>query len=285
MRPAGAIATDIDSPRRVAETLAARYAALPEVQAVTLGGSRTGALHAADSDLDLYVYADPPVSLAARAAVAAALARPGSAEVGNQVWEPGDEWEDAGTGLGVDVMFRSPAWIEAELDRVLTRHEASVGYTTCFWHNVLHAVPLQDRDGWFARLQADANRPYPEPLRRAIVAKNHPILRAARSSFLHQIKAAVRRGDRISVLHRTAAFLASYFDILFALNRRTHPGEKRLLHHAAACPQVPPAMEHGVLALLAAAGRYPNPAVVVHATALIEGLDGLLQEERLLPRP
>ena len=42
-----------------------------------------------------------------------------------------------------------------------------------------------------------------------------------------RIKKAAGRNDTVSVNHRTAAFLASYFDVLFAINRVFHPGEKK----------------------------------------------------------
>ena len=48
-------------------------------------------------------------------------------------------------------------------------------------------------------------------------------------SFDKQIKKALDRNDFVSVNHRTAAFVASYFDVIFAVNRLTHPGEKRLV--------------------------------------------------------
>ncbi len=161
-------------------------------------------------------------------------------ELDNRFWEPGDEWRDAASGLWIDIMYRSPAWVEHELARVLDRHEASTGYTTSFWHNVLTSRSLFDREGWFGQLQETCNRPYPDALRRTIVAKNLPLLSQIHSSYRTQIAVCIRRGDLVAVNHRIAAFLASVFDIAFAVNGVPHPGEKRQIAHAAVrCPLLP----------------------------------------------
>ncbi|MBN1247122.1 MAG: DUF4037 domain-containing protein [Anaerolineae bacterium] len=265
--------------RRVADAVADAYAAHDEVETVALGGSLASGAVDAGSDIDLYVYLSTELPMAARAEIAWAGAS--YAEVGNTYWEPGDEWKLAGSGIHVDVMFRETAWITGEMARVLERHEASVGYTTCLWHNVLTSVPLFDRDGWFAQLQQIARQPYPEPLRQAIVKKNHPILRETASSYRYQIAAAARRDDWVSLNHRVAALLASYFDILFAVNRRPNPGEKRLLRLAAVqCGQVPTAMADRVRSLIAAV---PGDAEVVACVdALVDGLDALLRGEGMI---
>jgi hypothetical protein len=144
-------------------------------------------------------------------------------------------------------------------------------------------VPLVDRTGWFAALQASARRSYPEPLRRAIVANNLPLLRDARSSFLHQIERAIARNDPVGVQHRVTALLESYFDILFALNRVPHPGEKRLLTIVRReCPLLPPNLEALVGDLIAAIPPpWSDGSLVVRAHALIDPLDELLCAEGL----
>jgi hypothetical protein len=180
-------------------------------------------------------------------------------------------------------MYRAPAWIEEELERVLSRHEASVGYSTCLWHNVRTSVSLIDPMRWFADLQKMAARPYPEPLRRAIIAKSHPILRRSMTSFLHQIERGLDRGDTVAVQHRLAALLACYFDVLFALNRQTHPGEKRLLPRALAlCPLRPAHLERQVAAVLAAPLLDEKHQIVSLAHQLIDGLDDQLIAEGLI---
>jgi predicted nucleotidyltransferase len=269
------------TPAALAARVAAAFAALPDVDTVAMAGSRAAGSADDRSDIDLYVYAAEPVAMADRAAIASRFAT--RREVGNVFWEPGDEWIDERTGLQVDVMYRTPAWIEDQLKRVLTRHEASLGYSTCFWHNVRHSEPLFDRDGWYAELQETAAGPYPEPLRWAIVARNHPILRQTFSSYLAQIERAVRRGDSVSIQHRVTALLASYFDVLFAVNVLPHPGEKQLLQLAVAhCTRTAPGMEAEINALLETAARPASPKIVAPVNALLDGLDDLLVRERLL---
>src|SRR3712207_3263144 len=108
-----------------------------------------------------------------------------------------------------------------------------MGYSTAFWRSIRDARPLYERDAWHAALQRRARRPYPEELRRNIVALNRPYLRDHPFSYRYQTAKALERYDAVSVNHRVAAWLASYFDILFALNRVLHPGEKRLLEFVA----------------------------------------------------
>ena len=255
----------------VAERIARQFASLPQVEAVALAGSGTSEFPDGDSDVDLYVYVTADISLAERAAIAAGAPH---AEIGNATWEPGDEWVDAQTGIRVDVMFRHVTWIEEQIDRVLVRHEASVGYSTCFWDNLLHSRALFDRSGWFAGLKRRAEGAYPTELRQAILAKNYPLLRHNQSSYLHQIELAVKRNDPVSVNHRVAALLASYFDVLFAVNEQPHPGEKRLLQHAARCPKLPRDMAPQVQALVAAVS---DGDVVARVNELVDELDALVR--------
>jgi hypothetical protein len=264
----------------VARSLAAAYAALPEVRAVAMAGSWAGDVADDASDLDLYVYYTTEIPLAPRSAVAAA--RGVAPDLDNRAFEPGDSWEEAASGLPVDVTFRHTTWTADILARTLEQHEASLGYSTCIWANVLASRILFDRGGWLASLQERACVPYPEPLRRAIIAKNHPLLRRARFSFLRQLDKAVARADWVSVNHRIAAMLASYFDVLFALNRVPHPGEKRLVALAVArCGVLPEGMTEGIAALCAA-GTASMTSVVEAADRLVDGLDRLLVAEHLI---
>lgn len=261
------------------EALTAEIAALPHVDAVARGGSATADADR-HSDWDLYVFSRQPVPVEARQALADRLAAPdqGRVEVDNPFWGPGDEWALADGGQPVDLIYWDMAWIEDQLARVLDRHEAWVGYTTCFWYTVLHAEPLHDPSGWFAELQAKAHQPYPEPLRRAIVANNYPLLRQVRSSFRHQLERALARQDRVSLNHRAAALLASYFDVLFAANQVPHPGEKRLIDRAVRlCAALPQDMPVDVEALIEAVGApWPGNPILTHLDALVNSLEALL---------
>lgn len=262
--------------------IAAEYAALPQVLAVALGGSRAAGNGDEHSDLDLYVYSRGEVPVPARREIAGR--RGTRVEVDNRWWEPGDEWLERGGGGHVDVMFRRAADFEAHLTALLERHEARLGYTTALWHNLRTCEVLFDREGWLADLRRRAAQPYPDGLARAIIALNFPLLRGAFGAYPNQIALAVRRGDLVAVNHRLTEFLASYFDVLFALNRTPHPGEKRLLTLAARLPLVPEDFAPQVEGLLAftpgTLGEVPR-----RVEELVDALARRLGERGELPAP
>lgn len=263
------------NPHHLALELSAEIAKFPEVSAVALGGSLTSGNSGRDSDIDLYIYHtnDQQVPIGNRRQLV--VGRGGRRiEINNQFWEPGDEWQEP-SGTYVDVMYRSQEWIEDQLNKVLVRHEASVGYSTCFWFNILNSKSLFDRDGWYSSLQANANVPYPETLKQNIISINYPILSTSISSYKNQLQKAIDRNDIISINHRLAAFMASYFDIIFAINKQPHPGEKRLLEIASKGCSIKPKNFYHIPELIKLS-THEDGSLIILLDQLVDGLNKIL---------
>jgi hypothetical protein len=269
-----------DSKMVLAARLASLYSRFPQVEAAAVSGSLTSGTPAdASSDIDLYVYTTAAIPLEQREELVRAAGGASRADMNLDYWDLGDEWFHAGSGIEVDVMYWDTGWVEEALRQVVFEHRASLGYTTAHWHTVQNSKPLFDRRGWFAGLQTQMRIDYPENLRRNILSRNHRVLRRVIPAYFHQVDKAAARGDLVSVNHRVASLLASYFDIIFAANRVLHPGEKRLLEQAERlCPNLPRAMRKQVESVLLAAGM-PGGAVTGHLRLLLDDLDAWLRQE------
>lgn len=211
------------------EELWKEFAELPEVEAITLGGSRAGENYDEKSDYDLYLYCSRIPEEGLREEILSRYCR--YREIGNHFWEPEDDCT-LKDGVDIDILYRNLKDFEQEVASVVERHLPHNGYTTCMWHNLLHSRVLYDRNGELTAMQKRFAVPYPEELRTNIIEQNMRLLTGNLPSYDGQIAKAWKRGDLVSVNHRTAAFLESYFDILFAANRLTHPGEKRMVQYA-----------------------------------------------------
>ena len=201
-------------------------------------------------------------------------------ELNNQFWET----EDDGILLDstpIELIYRSIEWLDAELERVLIKNQASTGYTTCLWSNLLNSNILYDSEGRAKALQKKYSIPYPFELKKNIVWKNYPLLRQQMPAYYHQIKKALQRDDFISVNHRMAEFLASYFDILFAINEFPHPGEKKLLAVAKMqCHKLPEQFEDNMTHLIQLI-REHDQSILSEIEDTVKHLDVLLQHEGL----
>ena len=222
------------------------------------------------SDYDLYVYWQTPVALEARNKIIAS--RSSEYQLDNTFWELEDEWIEP-EGLRFNVMYRSCREAEQEVHRRLVQHVASLGYTTAYCFSLRQGTNLADSNNWLANLQRQTRGTYPHGLLQAILRKNRPVLGGGmQSCYFHQIYAAIVRQDPVSLNHRVAAWLSSYFDILFAINGQFHPGEKRLLAYAEELANLPESALLDVQELCAFAGKLKTP-IVAHLERMLERLD------------
>ena len=198
---------------------------IPQVEAIALGGSRATGRNDEKSDYDVYVYITERIEEKVRTTILEKYCK--YMEIGNSFWELEDD-VTLKDGIDMDIIYRDMKDFEAGISSVVDNCTPWNGYTTCMWHNLITSQIVLDKNGKLNWLQEKYKIPYPEKLKENIIANNLKLLSGMLPSFDMQIKKAEMRGDLVSVNHRVTEFLASYFDILFALNEMTHPGEKRM---------------------------------------------------------
>ena len=198
---------------------------LSQVEAIALGGSRATGRSDAKSDSDVYVYISDRIDEEVRRNILNKYCS--YMEIGNSFWELEDDVTLL-DGIDMDIIYRNIGEFEAMVSSVVTDGISWNGYTTCMWHNLITSKIVLDKGGNLKTLQEKYKIPYPKRLKENIIANNLKLLSGMLPSFDGQIKKAEKRGDLVSVNHRVTEFLASYFDVIFALNEMTHPGEKRM---------------------------------------------------------
>jgi hypothetical protein len=255
--------------------IASASGSIPVVEAVAWCGSAVMGVADAHSDFDFYVYTNSPVSLESRRAVI--LERSRHSQLNNTFWELEDEWVDR-EGRRFNAMYRSCDFVLGEIAARLERNSADLGYTTAYCFSVADGFILHDPRRWLSNVQERLRQPFPEPLIQSIIAKNRPVLGGGmQSCYLAQMKAAIARDDLISLNPRIAVWIASYTDILFAVNGSYNPGEKRLLMYMRGLPELPENALEDIPRLCTLAGSLSSP-IVEHVTGVLERLDRWLEK-------
>ena len=198
---------------------------LPQVEAIALGGSRATGRSDEKSDYDVYVYITGSIPENDRRSILGKYCK--YMEIGNSFWELEDD-VTLKDGIDMDIIYRDMKDFENMVSSVVIDCVPWNGYTTCMWHNLITSQIVLDKNYKLNALQEKYRIPYPKKLKENIISNNLKLLSGMLPSFDMQIKKAENRGDLVSINHRVTEFLASYFDIIFALNEMAHPGEKRM---------------------------------------------------------
>ena len=250
------------------EKLIEELSELPQIEAIALGGSRAGNRFDEKSDYDVYLYCTGPVSEEVRRGILEKYCS--YMELGNSFWELEDNCT-LSNGIDMDILYRNLDDFTRGLSYVVEQCQPYNGYTTCMWHNLLTCKVLYDRNGRLAEAKERFAVPYPAQLKANILDRGWKLLHGSMPAYELQIKKAVQRGDLVSINHRVAAFLESYFDVIFALNEQTHPGEKRLMSICMdTCKILPNCFEENLNALFS--HMFNQPELV------LEDLDRILLE-------
>jgi predicted nucleotidyltransferase len=258
--------TDVafEEARRQANQIVAAIASLQGVDAISLGGSFGSGLADSASDIDLHVYWSGELAASSeREALIRSIADADSIRMDVTYWGLEDHFRVA--GQEVELVYVNSDELLADVERAYSTGLYGEGYVTATFFYVTQSAILHDPQGMLERTRSRLEQSYPEATRRNTLGSNPNILRA----YLGHLRKAQTRGDLLFVQQRLYSIQMVFFNLLFALNRRYHPGEKRLLIHGESCPIRPSEL----------AQRWQHSAeLLVADPALVDLLEGLIDE-------
>ena len=228
------------------------FVQLDGVEAIGIGGSSASKKADISSDIDIYVFCSKDILIKDRENIIKKYSS--KYDIGQNYFGPDDEFHVDSMDKDFDIIYLDKNWIEDNFKNVWLNGNSSNGYTTCFLYTLNILDAKYDKTGWLQNIKAQLNTPYPKKLQENIIKRNMMLLKDKPfASYYNQLQKAVARRDYNSVNHRCAAFLESYFDIIFAKNELLHPGEKRLVEYAKAnCKLLPKDFEKNVNDLVVA---------------------------------
>lgn len=250
------------------------YARFPQVRAMAIGGSRAVKRHDAFSDYDVYVYCTEPVPTEQRHRVLEKYCD--SMTLDNRF----REHEDIcimNDGTELNIVYRNLDEFLSDIDRVVAHYEVLDGCTTAMWHSLLVGRIAYDKGGFLAAAKAKYRVPYPQELKNNIVSYHMSLIKYGVPSYMDQIGKAMKRGDMVNINQNVSRFLSSYFDILFALNEKQHPGDKRLVQISLdECSILPAKFELNIRLLLNS--MFKDPAAIAVVELMVAELEKVIGE-------
>ena len=237
------------------------FAKFSQVQSIAVGGSRAVKRNDAFSDYDVYVYTTEPIPTQERQNVLETYCN--SMALDNYYREHEDVciMED---GTELNIVYRELDAFLKSVARVVERHEPLDGCTTGMWYSLLKGRIAYDKGGLLVAAKEKYSIPYPQPLRHNIISYHMNLIKYGMPSLTAQMEKAMKRKDMVNINQCAHRFLASYFDIIFALNEKQHPGEKRLIQTCQEeCKILPVNFELNIRLLLNTMFKDPAASAVV----------------------
>ncbi|MDE7247041.1 MAG: DUF4037 domain-containing protein [Lachnospiraceae bacterium] len=202
------------------------FAKFSQVRAMAVGGSRAVKRNDEFSDYDVYVYLTETIPSRERLNVLEPYCN--SIVLDNHYREHEDVciMEDR---TELNIVYRELDTFLEGIARVAEQHEPLDGCTTGMWNSLLTGRIAYDKGGYLAAAKEKYSMPYPKQLKDNIISHHMNLIKYGIPSFMAQMEKAMKRKDMININQCAQRFLDSYFDIIFALNEKMHPGEKRLI--------------------------------------------------------